>query len=475
MYSVYWLKDSYDKTVKTLLFAPNAGEDGYIITSGELTKGINIAGNLTLTIPRTNPVWRHPIFPGELGEIISVSVLNRGDIITVEKTVNGVVKEIWRGRVSSQSWDIYQTMNVVCEGTLAYLNDLLLPDYNFYWSGIIMQSYNPDEGLSSANLDKLKDFLPNLNLDGITDSITDVVNDVISSDSFSVDQSSFDTTMNNALTTSDGNDNVDRRVTVYDFLVWVLTMYNVQLSQDIHDKRKQIKIGYIDPVFQEDEYKINHKTTQYTVIWDAISEAVLDVFGGVLYISNWYKNESGEMVYDEVNSYLYYYRDRIGECSQMVQFGENLLNYNYEVDQTERVSRWYIFGKTKDSSGNEILLDMSSVNHGLKYVGASESWIGTVSRAEYTDLTSPKELYDYGLKKYKQSFWGSYKISVDAIDLSVIDHTIDEFEPGTAVQVLISNEIESTKRSDFMLESMTLNLLSPESSTYTFTKTGLEI
>lgn len=475
MYAIYLIKNGDIQNGKRLVHGPNAGDDGSIVTSGKLNYGVNIAGNLSATIPTTNPVWRVPIkLPSGDTDVTLVAPLDQGDLLTVETINHGVAKEIWRGRIASFTWDIYKNMSVNCEGILSYFNDLLLPEYNFYWSGVLSQAYDPDEGLGSVDLSKLKDLIPGIGDNGIGGIFDGVVQNVLPSDTFTPDLSSISQTMSNALsgTNLDEDDNVDRRVTVYDYLVWVLTIYNAQLTTSNIDKLKQIKIGYIDPIFNTDEYKINKKTTQYTVIWEEIQSVVLDVFGGYLYLSHWHQNESGETVYDDTNTYLYYYKDSIGTNSQIIQYGENLLEYEYEEDSASRVNRWYIFGKTKDTNGKEIVIDMSSVNNGLKYVEVPSMFIGTIARAEYTNLTTPKELYDYGMKKLADNFFAAYKITVNAVDLHLTDSEIAEFEPGKKTTVLISNELYNVKSDDYVLETIDLDLLSPENSTYTFVNTG---
>lgn len=474
MYAVYWLKNYDNDRNKHLIYAPNSGDDGYYITEGNLEKGINMAGRLTITVPPTNPVWRDPT----TGITNPSQFLDQADIITVEVIENNTAKEIWRGSVKGQSWDIYKNMTITCEGTLSFLNDILLPEYNFYWSGVVSHAYDPDEGLSSVNLDKLKDLIwPGKIMDGLDDLKDGMANAFDNMFGFNKNKPSIDdvgTTLDNSL--SDAEDNVDRRCTVYDFIVWVMLIYNTALSIHPIDQRKQFKIGYIDPIFKQDKYKINQKTTQYTIAWEAIQSAVLDVFGGIMFASNWHEDEDGKIVYDDTNSYLYYYKDPIGTNTQLIQYGENLLNYSYEIDNTERVSRWYIFGKTKDADDKEIVVDMSSVNNGLKYVGFEEGVLfGTICRVEYTDLTTPLELYNYGMEKLRKSIMNAYTITVDAVDLHILDDTIDAFEPGKTARLVISNDMYTEHIDDLLLESVDIDLLNPANTTFTFTKIGGDV
>lgn len=481
MYAVYWYPPYLDGPKKRIVYVPNSGEDGYMLTSAKLKRGINEAGELTIDIPRKNAVWRHPILPGG-EETETIYAPDQGHIFSVEK--DG--KEIWRGRAISYSWDMYQNMSLTCEGLLAYFNDFLLPDYNFYWTGVISHGvldpilgiYNPDEGLISANLNKLSGLLPDvvkdkaeeLIPDAIKDKITDTIGGLTGSEDIIND-------LTNAVGVSldPADDNVDRRITAQTYLLWVLVMYNSQLTNSDADKIKRISVGYIDPIFNTDSYKINRKTTEYSNCWAEIKQVVLDEFGGVMYVSNWHQNENGEVVFDPDSIYLYYYKDSCGNNSQVIQYGENLLEYEYEVDNSQRITRWYIFGETTDANGKKVIIDMGSVNDGKPFVDAGGALLGTLSGVEYTKLTTPKECYDYGVRKLEQSFWGSYSVRVEAIDLNVIDPNIDAFEPGKLSRFIMDNEIYDYSQSNqlYRLKSMSLDLLSPENSEYTFEATGL--
>lgn len=475
MYAVYyWTFSETGSPVKRLIYAPNSGEDNFFITSGKLQKGINMAGSFTLTIPPTNKAmdihWSEIVDP----EPVPIDY-GQGTLISVELVQNGVGKEIWRGRIIDQKWDIYRNMTLECEGILAFFNDILLPEYNFAWSGIISQEYNPDEGLKYVNLDALKDFLPNLSTDGIGEAVKNVVDNVVSNDSFSPDKNEIYDTMAKGLpvsqTSPDGSeveDNVDRRVSVYDYLLFVVTIYNTELTQSFRDRLKQIKIGYIDPVFKTDKYLINHKTTEYKNAWSEISSNILDIYGGIMFLSNWYTNANGEKVFDETSSYLYYYKENIGTLSQVIQYGENLVDFEIEYDHTKRISRWYVFGKVKDANGKETLVDMSSVNNGLKYVGTAMD-IGTISSVEYTDLTTPQDCYNRAVELFQKSFLPSDITTLTAVDMNLLDSSIESFEPGYKVRAYVDNKSYTLgsgwhKEYDFIIESISLDLLSPEDS-----------
>lgn len=105
-----------------LLYAPDMANLGYIVTDARLTTEINKAGSLEFTIPVTNPNYN------------AYSKLK--SIIRLEQ--DGV--EIWRGRVLDDTKDTDLNKDVMCEGELAFLNDVNVRKYD-YSSGIKLVDY----------------------------------------------------------------------------------------------------------------------------------------------------------------------------------------------------------------------------------------------------------------------------------------------------------------------------------------------
>lgn len=94
------------------IYSPNLISHGYAITSGKITKELNKAGSLEFIIPPTNPMYS------------GFSKLK--SIITVED----YGEEIWRGRVLDETIDFYKNKKVLCEGELAFLNDVLIQPHS---------------------------------------------------------------------------------------------------------------------------------------------------------------------------------------------------------------------------------------------------------------------------------------------------------------------------------------------------------
>ena len=105
-----------------LLYAPDMVGLGYIVTDAQLTTEINKAGSLEFTIPITNPNYN------------AYSKLK--SIIRLEQ--DGT--EIWRGRVLDDTKDTNLNKDVMCEGELAFLNDMNVRKYD-YSKGISVVDY----------------------------------------------------------------------------------------------------------------------------------------------------------------------------------------------------------------------------------------------------------------------------------------------------------------------------------------------
>lgn len=105
-----------------LLYAPDMVSLGYIVTDAQLTTEINKAGSLEFTIPITNPNYN------------AYSKLK--SIIRLEQDGN----EIWRGRVLDDTKDTNLNKDVMCEGELAFLNDMNVRKYD-YSKGISVVDY----------------------------------------------------------------------------------------------------------------------------------------------------------------------------------------------------------------------------------------------------------------------------------------------------------------------------------------------
>lgn len=421
MYAIYaenrndWLWDPFNFQVgiipsqgelKRLLYSPITSSGDITVSSATLSFGKNMSGDLTMTIPASNP--------------------NRSYLDTMSSTV--VVerqgKEIWRGRPINRSFDMYQNLSVTCEGELSYLNDILIPAYNYSWNG------NGEEGEKHGTIDD------------------------------------------------------DNRITVEEYLKNMLNGYN-----NLASLTRKIKIGHIDGKIGEQ--KVNCKLTQMDSVLNQIMTNVVDVFGGWLEVSHWRETDSGEWVFDDEVGYLNYYNESIYANDQPIRIAYNILNYNIDSDMSEIATVLYPFGDKEvettetvtiiDEEGNKryeeqvtkvkVDVDISEVNTqhpGLKYVDVGEELLnryGVIQKAIYCDFHTPQEVYTYALSQIKEILKITRTATVSVFDMSVIDNHFDPFLIGQEVEVTLT---KST--STYTVDSISLDILNPESSTITITQ-----
>lgn len=107
-----------------LVYSPGAASSlGYSVSTAKVTTEINKAGSLEFTIPPTNPSYS------------KMSKLKT--IFRVEQDGS----EIWRGRLLNDEKDFYNNRTVFCEGELAFLNDAVVPPYDYSSNGITVDEY----------------------------------------------------------------------------------------------------------------------------------------------------------------------------------------------------------------------------------------------------------------------------------------------------------------------------------------------
>jgi hypothetical protein len=110
--------------------------DGDCAYGIDLEMQLGAAGSLSFTIPRTH---------SEFGSFVVLGT-------TVRVTADSAV--IWFGRVLSIKTDFYRNRTIICEGALAYLNDILIRPFRYFheeadggaWTGKTVHVDDPQPG-----------------------------------------------------------------------------------------------------------------------------------------------------------------------------------------------------------------------------------------------------------------------------------------------------------------------------------------
>lgn len=101
-----------------IFYSPTLFEQGFVVSSPKITYEINKAGSFKFTLPPNNPMYNN--------------FKQLKSIVTVKDGNN----EIWRGRVLDSTRTFFNQKEIVCEGELAFLNDVLVPPYDYTEDGI---------------------------------------------------------------------------------------------------------------------------------------------------------------------------------------------------------------------------------------------------------------------------------------------------------------------------------------------------
>lgn len=166
-------------------------------------------------------------------------------------------------------------------------------------------------------------------------------------------------------------------------------------------------------------------------------------------------------------------------CTQEIQFGENLLDYacNYTSDSIA-TSVVPLGAKLDDENrtplaveGLDEYLTIATVNQGREWL--DNEWaaarFGNIRVVkQFNDITDPQVLKDKGWEWLSSSQYETMTLEVSAIDLSLLDNSIDSFEVGDTVHVWAEPLGMDTT---FPVQRKKINLNNLEENTITLSNT----
>ena len=178
-------------------------------------------------------------------------------------------------------------------------------------------------------------------------------------------------------------------------------------------------------------------------------------FGGYLRI----RHEAGVR-------YLDYLWDYGGINSQVIRFGENLLDLTHYVDATQIITCLIPQGadvEYKDESGEtqSRAVDITSVNGGVDYIENAEAveLYGRIwGYQKWDDVTEPGILFAKSREYLKEASTLPASMEVSAVDLAAIDSTVQQFQLGFWTDV--SSDPHGINQK-FLLTRREINLLDP--------------
>lgn len=241
-------------------------------------------------------------------------------------------------------------------------------------------------------------------------------------------------------------------MTVRGFLEALLNVHNSK----VNDKRK----FYVGAVTVKDNNDSLYRYTNYETTLECINEKLIKKLGGHIKI----RKENGKR-------YIDYIEDYAKVSNQIIQFGENLMDFTKDYDTSDICTVLIPLGARQGESPISALdayLDITSVNDGKNYIVNQDAvnkygWIEKV--VKWDDVNVPSILKSKGEKYLKEVQYEPQTLEIKAIDLHNLDVNTD------AIRVLDSVRVVSKPHNldkFFLVTKRQIPLNKPSDEVFTF-------
>lgn len=241
-------------------------------------------------------------------------------------------------------------------------------------------------------------------------------------------------------------------MTVRGFLEALLNVHNSK----VNDKRK----FYVGVVTVKDNNDSLYRYTNYETTLECINEKLIKKLGGHIKV----RKENGKR-------YIDYIEDYAKVSNQIIQFGENLMDFTKDYDTSDICTVLIPLGARQNESPISALdayLDITSVNDGKNYIVNQDAvnkygWIEKV--VKWDDVNVPSILKSKGEKYLKEIQYEPQTLEIKAIDLHNLDVNTD------AIRVLDSVRVVSKPHNldkFFLVTKRTIPLNKPSDEVFTF-------
>lgn len=243
---------------------------------------------------------------------------------------------------------------------------------------------------------------------------------------------------------------VYRDITVREFLQKLIEIHNAQITEETFE------VGQVTVVDSNDSV---YKYTNWESTFQVIKTDLLDTYGGHLRI----RKENGVR-------YLDYLAEYPNVNTQVIEFGQNLLDFTKDLDAADIATAVIPLGAKLDESsieGLEERVTIASVNDGVDYV-ESESAVDTYGHIYKTvifdDVHVPDNLLQKG-QEYLQSIqFENMMLTVKAIDLHMMNVDVERIKMLDEIRVISApNGLDRR----FPVTKMTIQIDRPSNNTIT--------
>ena len=229
----------------------------------------------------------------------------------------------------------------------------------------------------------------------------------------------------------------------------------VEIHNDQVDENKRFVMGEVTVV--DNNNYINRSNSNYEDSLTNINNHLVDLDGGYLYITR------GT---DEI-PVINWLADFPYRSGQKIEFGENLLDFT-KTNSAEEIATGIIpLGAKIGEGDDETRVTIESVNNGADYI-VDDLAVATYGRiftvVTWDDVTTPENLLTKARAYLNESINQNITIELTAVDLSIMDKSIDSFQLGDYIT------IESKPHGvndNLLLKKQTIDLLRPDNDTIT--------
>lgn len=240
------------------------------------------------------------------------------------------------------------------------------------------------------------------------------------------------------------------------FVEMVIAQHN-----DKVEPRKQFKVGNIQVVDANDY--LNRKNSNYSTSADALKDKLVNSYGG--YFKTRYAKDGTYI------DYVY----NMGVSNQVIRFGVNLIDIEKVIDPTTICTCLVPLGyemETDDPNvtGASKRLDISSVNEGKKYIineAGIKKWGYIWATHTWDDVTVAENLKRKAEEYLAEQITLPSTMTLTAVDLSLIDATVDDFEVGQYIKIESPFHNQHISDGGYILEQAEIDISNPANSTIT--------
>ena len=221
----------------------------------------------------------------------------------------------------------------------------------------------------------------------------------------------------------------------------IIELYNSQV-----DEFKRFEVGTITVTDPNNYIRLESETAE---TFAAVVDKLVERVGGYIVFTT---NAAGKRV-------INWYEDVTYRSSQVIEFGENLLDFTRSSSNADLATVIIPYGAKDETTGQRVTIE--SINEGLDFIQDYDAVAlrGIIAKAVYwDDITLPENLLAKAQQYLASSKLMITSLELTAVDLSDMDKSIDTFQVGDTVQV---RSLPHGVDEPFQLTERSYDLLNP--------------